>query len=328
MIKLIPLIMIFMKGDTALLLVLSIIFFCLFLLQLMGLGMVIYKNFILEDSIQVIKDNGKSSAYRNWFRDSEYGYPIPVLLGVSYPDTIFSIEGYNDEVSNSFSQSWNKMYGDMHNKVDERWEIIEENFDSIVRRDTAIFEIIATHEGLNKDFGSNKFGIRDWSFDYPLRSYRRNSAFEVVPEIRIKEATIHIKPKDTYQKIILVARTYLGMFFYLFIFYYLFRTVSRPNSKQTFNRNLSSRVAKVGLVFILYSVAMYALDYTIKQWYWSIHSLSASTYGKVDQIVSLNFGYGGVNFEFEYFLVGLLVILVAVLIRRAAAIEEQWSLMI
>jgi len=323
-----------MKPHKILLNFLSVVFAVAMLWMIFGLGLSIYANLIVEETVvkfeeEVHEDNSRTGGFRRWGTYKEDGFQIPIHLSIAYADTIFTLRGFKKGHKKKYRTHSTISKNSWQNKTryspfEDGWgKRITESYDTIITNDTSIFEVIAMHP----NYEPKDTMYSGEPFDVHLKTRRANNAFDIAPIISTHNSTIRIIPKNKAQYFILLFRTHLNSLTFLFIFYQLFRTVSRLNRKMSFSDNLASRIKMIGIALILFVVLELVISFVITKWYSSIGLYSASKFESIQEIVSLGIS-GRLEFEPFYLITGLLLILLCTLMNRTVKIEEDWSLTI
>ena len=242
-------------------------------------------------------------AYSNNVRviPSEYGgIPIPVNLTVNFPDTIIEVEG----IKNGFKETRTSTFSGSTSltrpmKVPNADSLLYSAFDSIQNIDTTTY-----------------------SFVDNIRPFTETSPFVVSNDIHIK-GEVSVLPNHLKDKILLYLRFHLKMVFMILIFYQLIGTVKNVEKTLGFNLNLGKKVKLIGLILIAYTILNVVLEFMISN-SWS-HGMDFIKYsrGKAD---SMHMHIAStINFDFDYLIVGVFLIILSSLIKRSAIIEREWS---
>ena len=312
-------------GHRILLVGLKLFFILGILLNVVYLGFAVYSNLLIEDHIRVIEDvsqgNEGYSHYRIYPSHTRDGFPISVRLDLSIPDTVYTIKGVVEGMT--YDKSWspkrNDPFGDRIGKM------IESVPDTITMRDTARFAF--TSRNFGDSFKDTSFSEAP-SFDWMLKYNESRSKLNIVPAIRSSKTTINIKPKNIEQLIVLLVNTYFFTLILIYVLYQLLRAVYRMNKSLSFTVNLSHRLKNIGIALLCYTFLKYVLSRVILSWYPGYIALeSAFKYEPIPEVAKIQF-YGITEFSIHFFIMGMFLVTISILIKKSALIEEDWSLTI
>lgn len=254
---------------------------------------------------------------------AEDGFQIPVTMHFFYPDTIVQYAGIlNEETKNK--DSWIYNNDDIDNRdwlntwrVDlNKWgKRTRAKFDTIYKVDTLLTRALISKNDTSSWYGAN------------VESRFKTNIFDITQFQPHVKSWASIKPKTAGQYYLLLCRDNLPIFYYLFIFYHLLRSVLILNSNFSFSENLYRRIRVIGWAIMIFEVLQFLLDYSLKYVYDFIVIQSSST--AVNYIEGLKlFMYAEYHLNFEALITGLLLILLSILMKRSSEIEEAWSLTI
>lgn len=300
---------------------------------LFGIALIYYTGFLaftMSMNIFGNKISNESFSPNNWVSFAsrlkevariydEDGFEIPVRLKFSYADTIVRATGkmYPEYTRNEKvdKMGWSSEYG----KSLKEWEAkVKTRFDTIYSIDTVVTRALVSKmeesqivdkNNMNMLFNRNRFDLYT------------NEHF------RFLKTNVNVKPKTTTQYFLLFSRSNLKIIFYIFLFYQLLRITRILKSNFSFTKNIFRRINLIGWAFLFYSILMLIIDVILRSLYDSISIRSMSTV--VNQIDSLYvFMYSRLDFNFEVFSAGLLLIIFSYLMKRSSKIEEDYSLMV
>lgn len=232
---------------------------------------------------------------------SEYGgIPIPVNLTVNFPDTIIEVKGTKNGITETRTSTFSGATSlTRPMKVPNADSLLYSAFDSIVRIDTSTY-----------------------SFVDNMGPFTEKDPFVVSNDIHIK-GEVSVLPNHLMDKILLYLRFHLKIVFMILIFYQLIGTVKNVEKTLGFNLNLGKKVKLIGLILIAYTALNLVLEYIISN-SWS-RGMDFIKYSQGNAESMPMHIAPTINFEFDYLIVGVLLIILSSLIKRSAIIENEWS---
>jgi len=301
---------------------LSVIFILGIIAHLLHFGIIVRNNIIVKEPYINNEESESGASYSLYPKYAINGYPIPIRLSVDIPDTVFSIEGLRNDriIKNSWPSFRDSPIG---NDMGQR---IQSYYDTISVRDTAIYALVSKKPG---DYGfSDTTFSKNPPFDWMLNYEKEKSPIDLVSIINIEKSSVNIKPKNQIQFWVLFLKTHVFSLILIYVFYQLLRSVNRLSKSLSFSDNLAKRLKRVGYALVAYTLLQYILSRIILGWYnGHIRLTSAYKYNELYDSIILNL-FGKTEFNHQYIIAGIFLIVLAVLIRKSVKIEEDWSLTI
>lgn len=252
--------------------------------------------------ISFISDSGKGVSVPSY---AEGAITIPVNVQPGRNDTTIYTSGLKDGNVHKSSLSFSGKVSGTGNRFRDSNLIenpfLHSEFDSIISIDTVAHNIISNHD--------------------PLHSFRK-----VNSDLQLMKASMKVYPEEGKLFVLGLVRNYLYLIFLILFSYQMLRILWKVNKNLGFSQNLGVRVKFIGILLFVYSILKFIIEILVSSEISLGYSLVEIGIDKnIDPLLHIGPHLG---FEFQYLIVGLLLFILGSLIKNAANIEEQLSLIV
>ncbi len=268
----------------------------------------------LRDSDGVIptrrNSTGKVSSYITLPNFKE-GFPLPVQMSLQLLDTVITIKGNNATVPFSSQFNLSGSHWDAEQKQNIRGKLAKPG---VISADTSIGKLLVKPA---HNYPSHFSGDNDADL---LKQQLNASPFKAQKSPRIIYTDLIIKSTSPWHNFLFSLRSVIGLLVYIVIVFQLIRIITLIKKKVAFQRELFRRVNVIAISLIGLEFLRLVLSIVYGSLFGLIRWETVPT-AAVEQ-VRLSFN-PTLDFSFQNFLLGLLVLVLSYLIQKGIALQQE-----